>query len=336
MTVTADLRARLAAVPAVALPDSAATRALIDDTAAWLGSDDAVALVAADPYWPKWRGPWWQMLLLFELGAAERIPARIVDAMVEVLARLPLHTFPIREDEWPPGIDRRRHTSCHCALGCIDQVLAACGVDVDGALPWVAPWYARYQMADGGLNCDESAYLAAGACPSSMVGTIAPFEALIRRGPSAGCDRAAAMLVGRQLRLGSPTVHNAAERDAARAWGDLCFPRFYFYDVLRGLAALARWAVAHQRPLPSAAIAPVVEHLLAIAGDGVIRVGRVAWAGKQTWRADDNWAARHPAEPTPLVEAIGRLGDASPTLTRQWAAVRADLLALIDAGRLVP
>lgn len=329
-----DLGARLAAVPAVDLSETPATRAAIDATAGWLGGDAALAMVAVDPYWPKWDGPWWAMVALFELGAADRIPPRIVGAMVAAVGGL-LHSFPIRDDEWPAGADRRRDTACHCALGCIDQVLAACGVDVDGALPWIAPWYARYQLADGGLNCDESAYLVTGECPSSMVGTIAPFEALIRRPASDVCDRAAAMLIARQLRLGSATVHNAEERAAAPAWAEPCFPRFYFYDVLRGAAALTRWAVAHQRALPAAAVAPVIDHLLAIAGDGVVRVGRVAWAGKQTWRADDGWTARHPAPSTALLDALARPGEPSPALTRQWATVRADLLTLIDAGRLV-
>ena len=35
-------------------------------------------------------------------------------------------------------------------------------------------------------------------------------------------------------------------------WQQACFPRFYFYDVLRGLAALARWAEKSGRALPLA------------------------------------------------------------------------------------
>ncbi len=331
----AELAERLTTVPIVELPLDDTVLALVDDTVARLTSADALAAVELDPYWPKWDGPWWEMLTLYELGLADRIPPAITQAMVAALAALPIHDFPIHEHEWPPGADRRRHTSCHCALGCIDSVLAACGVDVDRALPWIAPWHARYQLADGGYNCDETAYLAVGECPSSMVGTVALFEAMIRRGPGEACDRAAAMLVDRQLVHGSATVHNAAERESALAWGALCFPRFYFYDVLRGAAALARWAVAHERPLPHAAIAPAVEHLLAIAGDGVVRIGRAAWQGKQTWTATDGWQARHLAASTPLLAAVSRVGDVSPALTRQWAALRRDLQTLVAAGRLL-
>jgi hypothetical protein len=334
--MTVELRARLAAVPVVEIPLGEELERRIEATLAWLDSDDALRFVHDDPYWPKWYGPWWAMLALHELGQSDRIPQRIVGAMVDALNALPVHTFPIREEEWPPGVDRRRHSLCHCGLASIDQVLAACGVNVDRALPWVVPWFTRYQMPDGGYNCDEGAYLAAGECASSMVGTIAPFEAMVRRGPSAECDRAAAMLIGRRLVEGSSTRYNAAEREAARAWTEPCFPRFYFYDVLRGAAALVRWAVAHQRTLPRAAIQQAIEHLLDRAGTGVVRIGRVAWQDKTTWIADDGWTARHPARPSELIELCGRLGEPNGALTAQWGRLRRDLIELIDGGRLLP
>ena len=131
----------------------------------------------------------------------------------------------------------------------MSQVLAARGIDVARALPWVQPWFLRYQMADGGLTCDNDAYNTTSECPSSMVGTLAPFEAMLRGDPkvwstdhAAFVAGAAAFLVGRKARLGSPSTLNAAERTREPAWRELCFPRFYFYDVLRGLHALARWS----------------------------------------------------------------------------------------------
>ncbi|MGE0401770.1 MAG: hypothetical protein AB7T06_34025 [Kofleriaceae bacterium] len=328
--MSADLRARLAAVPTADLALSTATQLQIDAAAAYLGSPDAIASLKVDPYWPKWASPWWQMLALYELGLADRIPKRTVHALVAALDAMPVHTFPIREEDWPPGVDRRRHSSCHCALGSVDQLLDACGVDVDRELPWIRPWYTQYQMRDGGYNCAEDAYLVEDECPSSMVGTIGILESLLRRGPSDTADNAAQMLIARELRHGSSTKHNAAERESARMWTEPCFPRFYFYDVLRGARALTRWAVAHGRTLPLAAITPVLEHLLAIAGDGVVRIGRVAWDGHPTWTPDDNWTERVPATPSRISLAIG---EASPTLTQHWAEVRRDVIALIDAGR---
>jgi len=330
----AALRALVASVPQVELSEPPEVLQAIAAEVAYLESKEAIESIALDTYWPKWSGPWWIMLLLHELGLTERIPHRVVSAMVDGLVATPLHIFPIHAEDWPPGADRRLASHCHCALGCIDQVLAAAGVDVDRALPWFAPWYARYQMADGGYNCDDSAYLVKSECPSSMVGTVAPFEAMIRRAPSDACDRAAGFLIERELRRGSSTLHNASERKSAESWGALCFPRFYFYDVLRGATALIRWASAHGRPLPARAITPVIEELVARHPDGIVRLGRAAVEGKATVAQEDGTWLRRPAFVGSLLTQLSRPGAASPALTRRWAETRRELLALIDAGQL--
>ena len=169
--------AKLAAIPDATVARTAAVARGVDDSVAYLGSDAAMRSLEIDPYWPKWHSPWWHMLLLHELGEARRIPARTAAAMVAGIDRL-LHIFPIEPAE-RAGVDLQRDVACHCALGTMYAVLAACGIDVARALPWVKPWFARYQMADGGLNCDDSAYLQAGECPSSMVATVPPLEAML-------------------------------------------------------------------------------------------------------------------------------------------------------------
>ena len=331
MTI-AELRRALLGVPHPEPPPI--DDALIETSVAYLGSDAARRSVEADTYWPKWDSPWWHMLLLFELGEARRIPARIVDDMVRGLDALPLHIFPIHPADSPPGTDKSRGSSCHCALGSIHQVLTACGVDVAAALPWVEPWFARYQMADGGANCDETAYLV-DECASSMVGTIAGFEAMLAREPSDHVERAAGFLIERRLMHGSPSRHNAEERDAAPSWLLPCFPRFYFYDVLRGLAALVRWADGRARPLPVDAVAGVVAHLVAAFPDGVVRLQRQPYAGKRTLtRVGDAWVRGEPATTFPLLDATSALGRACPVLTRQWSAARRGLIRLVDAGLL--
>jgi hypothetical protein len=329
--------ARLAAVPHPEVSRSAALERGIASSVAYLDSDAALEALAADPYWPKWNVPWWHMLLLHELGETRRIPARTAHAMAAAIDRL-LHVFPIRTGDAPDGFDPRRDVACHCALGCMVPLLAACGVDVDRVLPWVRPWFLRYQMADGGFNCDESAYLAAGECPSSMVGTIAPLEAMLAaRDLSTDergfVDRAARFLVDRGLVRGSATVHNAAERETARAWPLLCFPRFYFYDVLRGLAALVGWAEGSGRPLPQRAIGGVVDDLVARFPDGVVPVERHAHAGMTTILLEQR-GPRPPAASFPLLDAAGAVGEPSPALTRQWSETRRGLLHLAGAGLL--
>ncbi len=331
----AELRACLAAIPDVEPAEPAEVMRGLDAEVAYLDSDAAIASLARDTYWPKWRSPWWSMVLLDELGHAARIPARAVAAMVDGLDALRLHTFPIRDDEWPADANKARDASCHCAVGCMDRVLTRRGVDVPAALPWIAAWYPRYQLADGGFNCDEAAYLVTDECPSSMVGTVAPLEAMTQRPASTTADRTAAMVLGRALVHGSATRHNAEERAAAASWGALCFPRFYFYDTLRGLAAVVAWATAHGRALPLAAVAPTVAALAARSADGALRVERSAVAGKQGWAPDvaGGWS-RQPATSWPLLDAVSEPGTVSPALTRQWQAARRGLQALLDRDLL--
>jgi hypothetical protein len=326
----AELRHLLRAIPSVEVPTQVAG---IDELASFLASDAALRSIAADPYWPKWDSPWWHMLMLFELGQATRIPERAVRAMLAALDALPVHHFPLRRADWPPDCDPSRHGTCHCALGSMHQVLSACGIDVDAELPWVRPWFTRYQLADGGLSCDETAYLVSDECPSSMVGTIAAFEAMLEQGTDEFVERAAGFLLGRELVQGSSSRHNAAERTAASAWLEPTFPRFYFYDVLRGLTALVRWATLRQRALPVRVLAPVVTHLARLAPDGIVRVGRQAHAGRGTLvQREGEWMRAPRASTFALLDALGVVGAKSAALTSEWQKTRYALLALLDAG----
>ncbi|MEO8553143.1 MAG: hypothetical protein ABI678_24390 [Kofleriaceae bacterium] len=312
----------LATIPEAHVPRSAAITDAIGASVAYLASDAALRSIELDPYWPKWDSPWWHMLVLHELGETQRIPRQITEAMTAGLDRM-LHFFPIQADE-APGADLHRDVACHCALGTMVPLLAACGIDVERALPWVAPWFARYQLADGGLNCDEKAYLVAGESPSSMVATVPAFELLLSH-PGPALDRAAHFLIERALVHGSSTVHNAAERDAAPSWQELAFPRFYFYDILRGLTALSRW----RGPIPRAAIEPAVTAMCTRFPDGVVRIGRQAIAGRGTLipTADHSPSPRGTPTTFPLLDAVSVVGAPSEALTREWNQTRARLLA---------
>ena len=307
----------------------------IEQSVDYLRSEAARRALATDAYWPKWHSPWWHMLLLHELGHTALIPEATCALHVAALDRLPLKIFPIYPEDLPAGVDPHRGTPCHCQLGNVYQVLAARGVDVDVDLPWIRRWLLSYQMADGGLSCDNDAYLVEDECPSSMVGTIAVFEAILKHTPRPWTDeeqrfldRAAAFLIGRELRLGSATRHNAAERVSAEAWTRLCFPRFYFYDVLRGLDALTLWAEKTGRALPPEAVRVVVEDLARQFPDGVVSPGRVAFAETKTLSQSPagEWLRRQEATRFPLLDAASVAGRAHPVLTRQWARVRRRLV----------
>jgi hypothetical protein len=302
----------------------------LDETLQYLGSSAAHAAIDANVYWPKWNTPWWRLSLLHEMGEIRRAPSALIEHVVEALDESPLKIFPIHPGEIPSGADPHLSVHCHCALGNMYQILFAWGVDVDGELPWIREWFLRYQMSDGGLNCDEAAYAVAGECPSSMVGTIAPFEAVLECTSRPHTPEeleflraGARFLIARQLRLGSPTSFNAAERKSAEAWPKLCFPRFYFYDVLRGLRALVRWAEMRGTTLPATATSAVVEDLQRRFPDGMIRIGRRAYEGIGTRAQTETgeWV-RGNATTFPLLDRVSVPGEVSVFLSRQWAAIQ--------------
>lgn len=88
----------------------------IAESVRYLDSDAAVRSIEADTYWPKWDSPWWHMLLLWELGEAQRIPARVVRAMVDGLEALPLLLDVASRIGQPSAAATRRWTATRHAL----------------------------------------------------------------------------------------------------------------------------------------------------------------------------------------------------------------------------
>jgi hypothetical protein len=293
----------------------------------YLNSPAALKSLDADAYWPKWHSPWWHMLLLHEMGLTKQIPEAVVAKYIGAMNRMLLKIFPIHPEDMPEGVDPYRGSPCHCQLGNVYQVLAAWGVDVDRELPWLRPWFLRYQMADGGLNCDNEAYLIKNEVPSSMVGTIAVFEAVLlhthrpwTEEERSFLQKGAEFLIGRKLKNGSNTKHNADERVSAEKWTKLCFPRFYLYDVLRGLHALLLWAEKTDQVIPADAIRDVVSDLDRRFPDGRIRVERQAYEGAGTLLQTQSgeWLWREQATFFPMLNKVSAVGQESPFLARQW------------------
>lgn len=314
-------------MPELILPDPAASSAS-RETLAYLASPEARTSLAADVYWPKWRSPWWRLSLLDELGMLAHAPGGAFDALARAVLAVPERRFPLTPDVTDP------QAFCHCALGNFLRMLGASGSETQGEFGWAYDWFVEYQMADGGYNCDESAYAVKGECPSSMVATIAALEALTGHTRyEATARRAAACVLGRALRRGSEARHNAEEQRSAARWSQLMFPRFYHYDVLRGLEAVVRWATVHDERLPWAAIEPVWSDLGRRFPDGVVYAERRAFEGHMTkLRGAD--LTRVPAASFPLLDAVSAPGP-SPALTQRWARCRAEVEALRARGSIV-
>jgi hypothetical protein len=309
----------------------------LDETLDYLASRAAEEAIAADPYWPKWDGPWWRLVLLAELGLADRAPRARVLQIVRAIDSVYLKAFPFTPGEVPLGKDPIRQIACHCQIGTIDTVLRLCGIEVDRELPWLRTWYLKYQIADGGWNCDEAVYTRP-TPRSSVVSTLPVLEGLLARGPaltpeeSLALDRGAEYLIARRL------VRSLSKGGvvAKEEWLRPAFPRFYEYDLLRGLSFLVRWAEWRGRTLPEGAIAEVVTTLEGLAPRGVLAPGRRVTEGPRTLRRDASgvWV-RGPAGTFPLLESVSAVGTDSPWLTRAWLETRRGLDRLRESGRLV-
>jgi hypothetical protein len=293
----------------------------------YLSSDGALDSIRQDPYWPKWDSPWWHMTVLWEMGLAERIPRVAVDTMRKTFASHFLDFFPLRFGLLPPEIDTRRQVICHCGLGTMYQVLCACGVDVDQEIPWARPWFFKYQLPDGGLNCDEEAYTKP-APKSSIVSTLPALEAvLLCTGREFTLEEVEFLDRGAEYLIEHRLYRSVSSGDViSPGWLQLCFPRFYFYDVLRGMRFLARWAVIRGRSLPEQMVEEVVGEIRKSQDGSGLIPGRRPWTDSRTLiHEDDNWVKSEVVSSFPLLEVVSRTDTVSPSLTRVWEEVEADL-----------
>lgn len=337
-TLTLDLIKKIAEkqTPADAFEGENCDR-LIHDSTEYLSSNEAIASIETDAYWPKWASPWWQMLTLHEMGLTSAIPKVAVDKIVDALSTSYLTFFPFKEEDVPTGFDPLMHIPCHCQLGTMDQLLTAYGVNVKERLPWLRTWYLKYQIGDGGLNCDEAAYLKASP-KSSVVSTLPPLEAVLSSGGETDLsnDEKQFLNSGAQYLIQKRLFRKSNGEPMDKEWLKLCFPRFYHYDVLRGVSFLLKWSRTFNRPLPAHVIEESVEKIDNDFPDGRITVQRVAWAGANSRYFDvqsNSWT-KAPAASYPLLETVSKVGCHSPQLSKIWNDSKDDLLTIIDKGLL--
>lgn len=333
-TFAARLKENRRHSPAIPLADHLAALApAIQETLEFMASPEGLLRLERDPYWPKWDSPWWRLTALHELGAAGHAGTEPIDGLIRSAAARWIQHFPRTEEELPDGVDPYHDIACFCAIGTFDQLVVACGQNTDQRVPWLRGWYRRYQLPDGGYNCDDTAYRRPRP-RSSIVSTVPPLEALLARADrsefeSEVLDRGAEYLLKRHL------VRSLSQnmRIIDDAWLVPAFPRFYEYDVLRGLRYVVRWAEARRKPLPLHAIAEVFESLSTWFQDGQTPPRRAASTEKSTLRCNDEgeWG-RGPAQLFPLLDAITAPAVALDFLRAEWLGVVEGLERLTDAG----
>lgn len=294
----------------------------LSESLAYLASPEARQSLKADPYWPKWDSPWWHMTLLWELGLARSIPEPAVYAMVEVLKTHYHLVMAFKDDDLPPGVDPHRGVPCHCAIGTMHQVLCAAGAAVDDELPWMRTWLLCYQLPDGGLNCFGEAYK--GSRKSSIVSTLPALEAILLDTPRPfTSDEQSFLDDGARYLLNHRLFKSISGQTIDPEWLKPCFPRFYEYDVLRGLTFLARWCKLRHKPLPQSPIAEAVAAVEMAIEDGQVILGRRSYARTRSLnrQADGGWEGGR-ASPFPLLSEVSEIGKPCASLTQCWAEIR--------------
>lgn len=294
----------------------------IEFSTAYLASKKAKDSLAKDPYWPKWDSSWWHMTLLWELGRADAIPKEAAEGMLAAIEAKYLKFFPNPREPLPQGKDPHRDALCHCALGNMYQTLAACGLDLDARAPWMRAWFLRYQLPDGGLNCDEKVYEKGGA--SSIQSTLPVLEAVLAAGrpltPSEEhfVDLGAEYLLERRL---------AFRRKDGQLMNpgflDIGFPRFYDYDVLRGLSFIAEWARLRRRLVPRRAVSWIFDSFDDRFPDARVRVEKEGLPAIETsWNEKDGAWARGKAGTFALLDAVRKVDSPCDALTERWMTVK--------------
>lgn len=202
-------------------------------------SERALLMIERDVYWPKWDSPWWYMLLLEETSRLSEVPIPVFKELLTCADRQYLKIFPVREDEVKGPINGHTEIMCFCFFGSLMKLSAKLEFDVFAHMPWAKDWVNRYQLPDGGYNCDETAYTTSGK--SSIVTTTAMLEGMVEyarfsKQPdmfALNMQKAVSYMMKHQIFLST----EGKEIDGAD-WDKIVFPRFYEYDFSRGLEAV--------------------------------------------------------------------------------------------------
>ncbi|MGF7047662.1 hypothetical protein J2T13_002167 [Paenibacillus sp. DS2015] len=287
-------------------------RYAIEESIRFLESTPDLAMDRCGDSRRKWDGAWWHMAVLFEMGEVKQIPKSAIARAKYWLEFLTWPTFIISTDDHPISeVDKMKMDCCHCELAVYYMILMAYGCDLDNDLPWIREWFLKHQLSDGGLNCDPEAYTQSNK--SSIVSTLPPLEAILwytnrefTVQEAVFLDQGARYLIEHRLVCSKQNGHIIDME-----WLKPCFPRFFEYDILRGMSFLAEWSRRRNKPLPVDLLGEGMQRLHSYLETGGLRIGR------QVFDPQGPWGGHTFA----LLEAVSGVGDVSPYLTRQCSGV---------------
>ncbi|WP_316568896.1 hypothetical protein [Neobacillus sp. YIM B06451] len=271
----------------------------------------------------KWNGAWWHMATLYEMGEVKRIPASAIARAKYLLEVQTWPTFVINANDYPTSeADRMKMDCCHCELAVYYMILMAYGCDLDNELPWIREWFLKHQLPDGGLNCEPTAYTH--SHKSSLVSTLPPLEAILwytnrpfTEQEAVFLDEGARYLIEHNLVCSKENGH-IINMD----WLNPCFPRFFEYDILRGMSFLAEWSRRRNKPLPVSVLKEGLQRLNNHIEETGLRIGRQVFDPQGPWGGFT----------FPLLEEVAGIGNISPYLTKQLAAIIRQLEHVTNEG----
>ena len=273
---------------------------------------------ARDPYWPKWTSLWWRFHLLMETGNLAQVPTDLLERFAVLVDGWYLHDLPLRSQDVPKGYDPDHQVLCLCALASLFRILQAGGLQPRTRLPWIWECLLKTQLPDGGFNCDENAHLT--SRKSSLISTLPALEALLEGAPRPIPDQVAGMLNrGADYLLGHRFYRSSRGDVIASAWTKPAFPRFYDYDILRGLVFVVRWKYFLNNIIPQEQVNEAFALLQAYEDQhGWMTVQRSIMHGEYNmdWR-NNAWQRIEVGFFAPL-EELAAVGRPSATLTAEW------------------
>ena len=284
-----------------------------------LRTEAALQSIRLDPYWHKWDSPWWKVLLLSEAGYAQIIPREFLEELISVLDTHCLHVFPLTEAEMPANCNPYRDIMCHCALGSMYRVFEECGIEVRTRLPWWYNWLQKYQLPDGGYNCDEAAYTK--SRKSSFLSTLPMLEAMLIVYQKTHNSYIKPLLdKGAQYLLKHSVYKSSSGKLIAGIWLSHSFPRYYDYDVLRGLSFLVDWAGETGSTLPSELVSDCFNQIeKQVNAEGYIILGenKLVEEGSLYYRKGE-WIWDDKSTFFPALDLLSKAGEVSIPLTIKW------------------
>jgi hypothetical protein len=209
----------------------------------FLNSNEALLALEIDPYWPKWRSPWWHLCFLHECGLLHLVNETFLDAFTFKINKHYLPFFPQSECQIPKNKNPYFDIICHCAMFMAANFLFDAHRNPLVEIPWLGEWISKNFLTCGGYNCDEKAYSTS-------------------RSPSFVSNAAALEFFARFKSIGETSV-NFTHADKIAEWflarnfknklstGKLAdtqfnldfFPRAYEYNAHRGILAVLEYSV---------------------------------------------------------------------------------------------